>query len=108
MKLRYKVQDGFRYKVKDGYGDTLSYEGSSGADVDIFVTGDTVTSKSDLDDEYGRRDAAQECAEHFWNEHDGETHGWPLTFIILGEGGEELGRFSVDVETAPRFSASAA
>jgi hypothetical protein len=30
-----------RYKVQDGYGDTLSYEGSNGADVDIFVTGDT-------------------------------------------------------------------
>lgn len=99
-----------RYKVQDDYGDTLCYEGSNGADVDIFVTGDTVVSKTDLEeDNYsGRRGAAAECAEHFWHEFNGETHGWPLTFILLGEGDEDFGRYSVDVETAPRFSASEA
>ena len=103
MKLRYKVQDDY---CEDG--DTLCYEGSNGADVDVFVTGDTVISTADLSDKYGRRDAAKECAEHFWHEFDGETHGWPLTFTILDEDDNELGRFQVDVETAPRFSASEA
>lgn len=97
MQLRYRVEDESDGYVNHAFGD-------------VFVTGDTVTSKSDLsDDNYsGRIYAASECAEHFWNEHAGDTYGWPLTLILLGEGDEELGRFSVDVETTPRFSANEA
>ena len=100
-----------RYKVKDEYGDYLSRGTTSDHDnPEVFTTGDTVVSKDDLEaDNYsGRRGAAAECAEHFWNEFDGEDHGWPLTFTILDEDDNELGRFQVDVETAPRFSASEA
>jgi hypothetical protein len=92
-----------KYKIIDEYGDVISHEGG-----DVFTTNDTVMGQSSLRDGYGCRDAAKECAEHFWNEHDGEDHGWPLKFVILGEGDVELGTYEVDVETAPRFSASEA
>jgi hypothetical protein len=90
-----------KYKVTDEYGDAVTH-----VDGDVFEV--SVPGHHDLDCECGRKDAAEECADHFWHECGGEDGEWPLTFIILGEGNEELGTYGVDVDTAPRFSASEA
>jgi hypothetical protein len=93
-----------RYKVQDDYGDAISHEGGDvfTADIQMF----------NLNCECDRIDAAEECAEHFWHDKtkldDGADYGWPLTFVLLGEGDEELGLYEVDVDARPRFSASEA
>jgi hypothetical protein len=90
-----------RYRVQDDYGAAISHEGG-----DVFTAD---IQGFDLDREYGRRDAAEECAEHFWHDktklEDGAAYSWPLTFVLLGEGDEELGTLQVDVDARPRFSA---
>ena len=63
---------------------------------------------NDLSDEYGKCDAAEECAMNFYTNHCGESYNWPLVFVLLGEGDEELGLYEVDVDARPRFSASEA
>lgn len=50
---------------------------------------------------------AERCAEDFHSNHDGWECSWPREFVLWGseEGGEELGRFEIDRETVPVFSA---
>jgi hypothetical protein len=47
-------------------------------------------------------DAAQDA---YW-EHDGQESSWPLTFAIYYPGDILAGRYSVDREAIPTFSAS--
>jgi hypothetical protein len=49
---------------------------------------------------------AEDAAEDYHNRHDGWEDSWPLTFVILDEELNELGRFSVEREAVPQFSAS--
>lgn len=50
---------------------------------------------------------ARECAQDYWDNHDGWEASWPLTFVLHdGEGGPELGRFFVDMEARPSFTAA--
>jgi hypothetical protein len=47
--------------------------------------------------------AAEEAAEDHHNNHDGWESSWPLTFVILDDELNELGRFSVGREFVPQF-----
>jgi len=50
--------------------------------------------------------AAEAAAENYWYHHDGWDCSWPLIFVLhRTEDGPELGRFFVDVEARPSFSA---
>ena len=93
-----------RYKVQDDYGDAITHKGG-----DVFIAD---IQQFDLDCEHGRRDAAEECAEHFWHDttklEDSAAYSWPLTFVILDIVDNELGLYEVDVDARPRFSASEA
>ncbi len=48
---------------------------------------------------------AEDAAEDYHSRHDGWEDSWPLTFVILDEELNELGRFSVERETVPQFHA---
>ena len=48
---------------------------------------------------------AQEAAEDYHNNHDGWEAIWPLTFVILDDGGNEKARYSVEREYDPVFYA---
>ena len=50
--------------------------------------------------------AAEMAAEDYHTNHDGWESTWPLTFVILNDELNELGRFSVDREAVPHFHAS--
>ena len=47
--------------------------------------------------------AVEECAKHF--DHPDYTDDWPLTFALLNDDGSESGRYTVEVEFEPTFSA---
>lgn len=49
---------------------------------------------------------AEDAAENYHSYHDGWESSWPLTFVILDDDLNELGRFSVDREAVPQFHAS--
>lgn len=49
---------------------------------------------------------ATDLADHFFHNHDGWEHSWPLQFRIY-EDGKEVARYSVEQETAPTFHANA-
>jgi hypothetical protein len=50
--------------------------------------------------------AAELAAKDHYDNHDGWDSSWPMSFVILGENKEPLGRFLVDMEDEPVFSAS--
>ena len=50
--------------------------------------------------------AAEYAAEDYHSNHDGWEATWPLTFVVLDDELNELGRFSVDREAVPQFHAS--
>lgn len=50
---------------------------------------------------------AEDAAEDFHSNHDGWESSWPVTIEISYEG-KILGRFSVDMEARPHFTASVA
>ena len=95
MELRYRV-----HNDSNGY---INHE-----EGDVFSTDTTSVDEEDLksDNYSGRRYAAAKCANNFWNEHAGDTYGWPLKFELLSGTDEYLGTYEVDVETAPQFRAS--
>jgi len=52
---------------------------------------------------------AEICADHYYNygQEDGWDSTWPLTFILFeSEEGPETGRFTVELESLPHFSAT--
>lgn len=48
---------------------------------------------------------AEDAAEEFFHEHDGWESKWPLVFNVYDDD-RHLGRYSVDVEHQPHFSAT--
>jgi hypothetical protein len=48
---------------------------------------------------------AKECAEDFWDHHDGWESNWPMTFKLFDANKNELGTYIVDMEAEPTFSA---
>ncbi|AZY52204.1 hypothetical protein [Bordetella avium] len=49
---------------------------------------------------------AEACAEDYFRNHDGFEANWPLTFAIFdGFNGPEIGRWEVELEYEPSFSA---
>lgn len=49
---------------------------------------------------------AQQCAEDYWNHHDGWPWTWPLTFGLSTKGDRPaLVLFSVEMEAGPAFYA---
>lgn len=48
---------------------------------------------------------AEECAEDYHGNHDGWEAGWPLDFFIFDEEGKLLGKFEVNREAQPVFTA---
>ncbi|WP_419342750.1 hypothetical protein ACM1PE_06760 [Achromobacter sp. PD1] len=60
------------------------------------------SSVDDIDEE-----EAEACAEDYFHNHDGFEANWPLTFALFdGMTGPEIGRWEVDLEFEPSFSAS--
>ncbi|AZZ92789.1 hypothetical protein EUZ85_19495 [Hahella sp. KA22] len=58
---------------------------------------------------YGRvlGSIAKECAEDYFNDHDGWESTWPMTFTLhLAEDGPIIGKFNVDMEQVPAFFAT--
>lgn len=52
-------------------------------------------------------DQAVDAGEDYYNNHDGWEARWPLTFAIYeSESGPEVGRFVVEMEAVPQFTAS--
>jgi len=49
--------------------------------------------------------AAEFAAEDYHSNHDGWESSWPLTFAMYDPGDQLLGRYCVDRETVPRFTA---
>ncbi len=49
--------------------------------------------------------SAEECAEHYHDNHDGWESVWPLD-VTLYDGDENLGTFVVEMEAEPIFTAS--
>lgn len=49
---------------------------------------------------------AEKAAEEYHSFHGGWESSWPLTFVLIDEANKELGRFSVDRESVPQFSAT--
>lgn len=47
---------------------------------------------------------ATDLADHFFHNHDGWDHSWPVQFRLY-EDDKEVGRFSVEQEAVPSFSA---
>ena len=48
---------------------------------------------------------AEECADDYHTDHDGWESSWPITFVIWGEQGQELGSCEVERDTEPVFRA---
>ncbi len=48
---------------------------------------------------------AEQCAENYWDNHDGYQSNWPLVFEIFLDG-ESKGKFDVDMESIPQFYGS--
>ena len=46
----------------------------------------------------------QDCAEDFWNNHDGWESTWPLSFSVFSKSGELLFSGEVSMEMEPQFS----
>ncbi|CAB3812134.1 hypothetical protein [Achromobacter denitrificans] len=60
------------------------------------------SSVDDIDEE-----EAEACAEDYFRNHDGFEANWPLTFAIFdGFTGPEIGRWEVQLEYEPSFSAA--
>lgn len=60
------------------------------------------SSAEDIDEE-----EAEACAEDYFHNHDGFEANWPLTFAIFdGFTGPEIGRWEVELEYKPSFSAA--
>ncbi len=52
-------------------------------------------------------DAAEECAEHFHDFHDGWESGWPIVIVLFDrDDDKEVGRFEVDRTYSPIFTAT--
>lgn len=49
---------------------------------------------------------AEDAAVDWFNNHDGYESSWPLEFQILRMDGTEIGRFIVDMQPVPAFSAT--
>lgn len=45
----------------------------------------------------------EDAARNYCEYHGGRDSPWPLTFVILSDNDEELGRFQVDMEYTPTF-----
>ncbi len=54
---------------------------------------------------YDIEDIAAECAEQYWNDHDGWDRKWPITFSIFKDA-ILLGYVEVEMEMEPMFSAT--
>jgi hypothetical protein len=51
-------------------------------------------------------DVAADAAEDYYSNYDGWEAAWPLEFVLYeSEDGPAVGRFEVDCETVPQFSA---
>lgn len=50
--------------------------------------------------------AAMKCAEHFESAQYDPKTTWPMTFVLLNEDGSEFGRYTVETEMTPSFSAT--
>lgn len=48
---------------------------------------------------------AEECAQDYFDNHDGWEAAWPVTFKIFDELGEIKGVFLVELENTPTFTA---
>jgi hypothetical protein len=62
-----------------------------------------------VDVEWGDADPeliADDAAQDYFNEHDGWESSWPLTIVVVLQDGTER-KFSVDMESVPRFFARA-
>lgn len=67
----------------------------------------TTLSHYDLDIDYECEALMEECADHYWREHDGWENSWPQVFSLhLEEGGPEILRSTIEMEAEPRFFAS--
>ena len=67
----------------------------------------TMTGDYDLGDDSD--DIAEHCAEDWHNNYDGWEGSWPRVFALYRDKtGPAFGRFEVDVETVPNFTASPA
>ena len=49
---------------------------------------------------------ASECAKNFWDNHDGWEGSWPMMFELYDNEMKSLGKFDVEQEYDPTFSAS--
>lgn len=59
-----------------------------------------------LEPHHDASDAAELAAEDFHANRDGYEWHWPLEFRIWSDAGEVLGRFSVERDFNPQFSAA--
>lgn len=65
-----------------------------------------MTSNKDLSNVYEARDAAEECAMHFYVNHCGESYNWPLVFAIVDDKDIEIVSHEVELDLQPRFKAT--
>jgi len=77
----------------------MKYQYSTSHDLEYSHTAESVWGSDDAD--Y----VAQDCAENYHNQHDGWESSWPVEMTIWREDGTLLGRFSVELEHEPSFSA---
>lgn len=79
----------------------------SGSEYDVEIESSPAWFKLDLSDGRDRRRAAVRCADDFHYNHDGWESSWPIELEILGgPAGSVLGRFEIEREVVPEFTAS--
>jgi len=86
VSIHYTVRDGgYRYELTSKHAANWDRDCDSDADLEFL---------------------AEEAAADFHSEHDGWESSWPLTITLYdGKEGPELGRFAVEREYEPLFSA---
>lgn len=89
MNIHYTARDGeYRYELVSPHAAYMDGDCADDADLEFL---------------------AEEAAADFHSEHDGWESSWPLTITLYdGKDGPELGRFIVEREYEPSFSAQRA